>query len=419
MKYTYLYITLALLAACSGAETVPETVAEPQPQAATAAIGFKTIAIETDGGDADTRASDNTRAGNETTTATLSTINVSAWTTPSPYTTYFSQVPFVKNTVWESATPYYWPVSGGLEFLAYYPSTLINAGGHVTNYNALTGPGQDANTGTIGYQYDPVVAFATGNIKQYNFGRTPVPLTFKHALAAVEVMIQNTNTAYLIDFADIAIVGANTLCTYGIVIRASQTIGWVTTTPGCYKYYTKNSSAATNGYRTITNFTSSYYAFYNGTPLAAYVLPQAIQPATKTELTNVTSTLSGLASKHAYLAVLVRIRTSAGAYEYPYDANVAPTSLSGYSYKGFGWVAFPLPAITWQQGKKYCYRINFGKDISAQADNLGVVPAWPATGDTHFPAGAKVLGTEIQATVSVTDWDMDDEREILLNTYNY
>lgn len=437
MRPLLLILLTATTAACTSDGELLTDAEAPLPQQA--AIGFHAQSDTIDNG---------TRAINETTTSTLSTFHVSAWRTNPSVTTpaYFLCTPYSKRTYWESATPYYWPVSGGLEFLAYYPPTLFSTTNprRVVGYDTQTGPANDPLAGSIGHQYDPVVAYAAGDIRQYDFGRTPVPLNFKHLLMAIRLTLkQQTNTAYRVRYADAAIVGlrsynmssSNSDVLQEASFKTTGQMGSSTSGTRPYRFhYVRNASASPAdipaGSLGENSGAAGWLVPTNGTPINVfhdwtatqycYTVNQYITPATAAQITSATESYSSVACP--YIAILMQIRTDAGAWEFPYSANVVSKTLSGHNATGFAWVAFPMPdapAISGtRNGHLYNYTINIGSNISAAAENIGIVPGWPAppTNDTHFPAGAKVLGTAISYSVTVDSWPATDYRDFVLNS---
>lgn len=107
---------------------------------------------------------------------------------------------------WTTATPYYWPINGTVDFIAYYPTDVVPA----IEYDY---DGEDTYTytnytvGDVDLMYaDKAVRFSA-NVNTYGFDG--VPTLFHHALAKVNFEVKN---AYPAETAT----GANT--TYEIVV---------------------------------------------------------------------------------------------------------------------------------------------------------------------------------------------------------
>ena len=113
---------------------------------------------------------------------------------------------------WTTGTPYYWPLNGTVDFIAYYPYSTTVEDKHrpiiTYDYNgADTLKYKDYTVGNVDLMYaDKAVRFSA-NVNTYGFDG--VPTLFHHALAKVNFQVKN---AYPAETAT----GANT--TYEIVV---------------------------------------------------------------------------------------------------------------------------------------------------------------------------------------------------------
>lgn len=130
------------------------------------------------------------------TATVLSTIEssgfyVGAWNN-SDHSSYFADVQFTKDadaTTYHSAKKYFWPATGNLDFVAYYP----NIGGQLTHVAWNTFTLEPAST--ISSHVDYIIA-ATINQSKAN-SASGVPLAFKHLGSWIELKAYNQkgNTA--------------------------------------------------------------------------------------------------------------------------------------------------------------------------------------------------------------------------------
>lgn len=82
---------------------------------------------------------------------------------------------------WGGTTPQYWPVSGYMKFMAYYPSGIGTASGAVSSGVTITGINiKDTQTDILYTDLTNAYTCATASASN-------VPLQFKHALSLIEV----------------------------------------------------------------------------------------------------------------------------------------------------------------------------------------------------------------------------------------
>ena len=102
------------------------------------------------------------------------------------YTSAFGPVGFTyRDSYWGGTTPQYWPESGYMKFMAYYPATIGTATGTVGT--GLTIKNIDIETSQTDILYTNLTTeYACAN-------KTTVPMVFKHALSLIEVTAKVAN----------------------------------------------------------------------------------------------------------------------------------------------------------------------------------------------------------------------------------
>ena len=79
----------------------------------------------------------------------------------------------VENTggVWTTATPYYWPINGTVDFIAYYPTTVVPTIGY--NYNGGDTYSYDSYTvGDVDLMYADKAIRYSANVEAFGFTGT-------------------------------------------------------------------------------------------------------------------------------------------------------------------------------------------------------------------------------------------------------
>ena len=108
------------------------------------------------------------------------------------YTPYFSEAEFSwKSSYWGGTTSRYWPESGYLKFIAYYPSGIGTAvNGDATTNITITGVDATAQNDIL---YTDLTA------AQESAAKNPVVMAFHHALAQVQVTakVSDANMKYV------------------------------------------------------------------------------------------------------------------------------------------------------------------------------------------------------------------------------
>jgi len=100
----------------------------------------------------------------------------------SAYAHAFGPIEFEYNdTYWGGVTPQYWPVSGYMKFMAYYPAGIGTANGNVSSGVTITGINIEST------QTDILYTGLTSDYTCASASASNVALQFKHALSLIEV----------------------------------------------------------------------------------------------------------------------------------------------------------------------------------------------------------------------------------------
>ena len=253
-------------------------------------------------------------------------------------TTYFTDVEFEKPSdgiYFNSEESYYWPVSGDLHFVAYYPDmTTLGADVELSiakdamTLNNYT-PAQD-----ISQQKDIIVAKATGN-KDSN-EESGIAIEFAHQLSRIEVWADNNNESYVYSIKGVRI--ANAYPSGDLDFTNSS----IWTEKGDKVTYEVMFDSVKENVTTSLNLLESVGGFAMLVPQNTVAWEKTTDDAGETVVTD-----------GSYMAVLVQINTASGSRVYP-SVTDDPDG------DGFAWMASPME-FNWDPGYKYVYTLNFGK----------------------------------------------------------
>lgn len=336
MKKFFLFAVGALaLTACSNDETVEVNPGE--------AISFRPLVNKT------TRATDITstvlQASGFTVFATENGVNYAAGP-------YFPETPFAySNGTYTSATKYYWPSTGQLDFYAYAFNGAANQVSHIAQSVAFTVTPDNAAS----YQTDLVFANTNGKQKgdaytpsggsASTYGAAGVPLNFRHAESKVTIKLKNSNSSLKFTVANVAIgylKGTGTY-TYSGSTDNAATPNLTTNTDGAgfLKFSDWTAQSGAKSY-TQTATTTEYTSLTAATalPESFILIPQSLATATQYKSSAKDAEFEG-----AYISVQVKIQnTTSGAYIVGSDNYVT--------------AMWPLTAITWNPGYHYTYTVD-------------------------------------------------------------
>jgi len=362
-KNNLLILAVAALgfAACSSDETtaVNEKLAESN------AISFRANV----GG--------NMRAVTDVTTDNLSSFYAEAYNY-SDHSSYFAKTTFTEEGTsgnYYSATKYYWPATGNLDFIAFYPDVDAQFGHSPSAWNTFTlSPADDVST-----HNDYIVA---ATINQAKAGpSTGVPLHFKHLGAQIIVKVYNqkgTSSGNL--KATVSGWRIGYLSKSGTYTFASSTATATPITAPTIALGSQKTENVPNAYsqtvdETVINGDShdeSGEAVQIGSPII--IVPQDVIPFYASSVYGTDGYLPG-----AFIAVKLLIQDGS-------DHILANATADGI------WAAWPI-TNNWVAGTKYTYTIDLSQGGYKEKDTAGdVVEPWLAGAEIFF------------SNVDVTPW---------------
>ncbi|MDY3135126.1 MAG: fimbrillin family protein [Candidatus Egerieousia sp.] len=311
--------------------------------------------------------------------------------------TYFDNVTFKKNTVWESTPEYFWPAFP-LTFCAYNTPT-VNAEGGTTFTRTINTSEQKLfvkPNADLAKQEDLVAAYAPDEIEEHTTG-TPSSLSinFYHYLTQVIVKAKNSNSTYKVvvdgvKLANLAGDGTYTFSDNTMTATAS-----------------KVNKAESSDYE--ADFTAKELdgtekeVMTNAGNGRWYLIPQSVTAWDRgngLDENKMKNTANG-----TYLALKVIISTKDGAQIYPITGSET------------AWMAVPVPtnwtsdplgvASIFQQGKRYTIILDFFGNGGAgyvDPEDPGDLDGDPGTADNGKP----IVGKAIKFNATVRDWDVND-----------
>ncbi len=300
---------------------------------------------------------------------------------------------------WSTVTPYYWPDAGTVKFWAYEndgagTATVNSTEQKITNFTPAEA--HSSTAAMVELQKDLVVAYGEGT-KAANES-TGLQLTFKHALAQIEIKAKNDNPTRTVKVLGVQIVGVDGKATLTLPTNNTE-LAWAN----------NEEVNGSNGahYDDLGNATTAVEL--DGTPKRIMkttagnnfmLIPQQLTAWNYTEEA-ATKNFTG-----AYIAVMMQVSEN-GAPRFPTATQLAANP---HAYI-VGTVAINT---LWEAGKKYTYQLDFTNGVGNMppskhpepTPNPGVTPApgrvvpSPVTPDPGQP----ILGQPISFTVEVTDY---------------
>lgn len=324
-----------------------------------------------------------TRAEYKDDLSNLTAFSVSALTDSESPSVYFESaaVSRISDGTWKSGETHFWPETP-LTFYAYAPADLPLS---------VTGRAQLFGGYTVGAKttehIDIITAWGHGERPASAEENQPVELTFRHALAKVEVRANNTSDMR-VDILGVKICRLPSTGTLTFQNKADGIVNWAVN-PGSEKdFVIKGDRTATGALGPVTlQNTSATRTLMFGQD-AWMFLPQKLTPWT-----------GGVAADGAYIGALVQIRDAAGRLLYPDEEGK------------YGFTAVPLSA-TWEAGHSYIYTLNF----FANGGGAGMVapdcynpedhgdPDVDVNPGGNRQGGDMVVNSPLSFTVEVTDW---------------
>lgn len=278
---------------------------------------------------------------------------------------YFQDVEFTKtegSNSYTSTRKYYWPGDDReLKFTA-------------------TKVGQPA---FIGKTFAPVADWANQEDLVYSFGATGkqstsadgITLDFNHALSQIEIMAKNVNEEYVIKVVNAKIGHVGTSAAFDLNANA-------------WGELTATESYSTTEYGAKELVPNAAAISVMGAGGNAMVMPQQLTAWNLKSFKGTDPKGSG-----SYIALMVSIKTKAGACVYPTKDKVD----NGEAY---AWVAVPINTL-WEKGKKYTYTLVFGHG-AGYTDPENPTPGPGPDPDPKDPY--PVLDGEITVIVNAANW---------------
>ncbi|GAB6867483.1 fimbrillin family protein [Bacteroides acidifaciens] len=311
----------------------------------------------------------------ETTTANLDKFYVTAFNENKLNFPYFENLEFKRteaeeegeSTYFTSEDKYYYPGDGSsLTFYAYAPSatdlgTIVKTDNTNKNLTLDFSPAEE-----ISKQVDFITANATGSKNDAELG---VALKFAHRLSQIEIKGKSENTSYDFKVKGIRIGKVCSKASFDFKNGTWELSEDEDVDVAIYEKVYADDADPTE----LSAEATSFMAGDN-----AMLLPQRLEAWQPQDSDNT--------NKKAYLSVLVRVTTKAGALVYPFDGDE----------RDYAWAAIPV-GIEWAAGKKYVYTLDF-------TTGAGFVDP---TEDEN--KGESVITGEIKFTVDVEAWSESEE----------
>jgi len=385
-------LVAGLLALGLGATSCSENTAVDTPQATTGAISFRTLNDY-----AKTR-------GTEVTTGTMNQTGVkfNVWAQDAGQTAFRMngvEVEYDGATYFKSTADYFWPESGDVNFWAVYnnyvgTTTVDNTTKNITGFVPTAAHGTEPMTDL---QKDLVMAYGTGN-KAGNEA-TGMPLNFQHALSQIEFQALNNSPSYDVYIAGISIHNLDGSADVTFQAAAADKPTW-----------TNNGNAATAAveYHNLGSFPSAAVGTTAGAVTSGAAAGSNFMLIPQDITAYAAGTITG-----SFARVYIQVRDkSSGDIIYPYATNGGgPVTTSNENNVAAADV--PLPAITWEAGKKYIYTLDFSNGVGNKPftpvtpnPNPGVnpEPVVPTPSPDPTPTPTPILGQPIKFVVTVEAW---------------
>lgn len=317
----------------------------------------------------------NMRAVTDVTTGNLSSFYAEAYK-HSDNSSYFAKTTFTEDGTsgnYYSATKYYWPATGNLDFIAFYPDVDAQFGHSAWNTFTLS-PADDVST-----HNDYIVA---ATIDQAKAGpSTGVPLHFKHLGAQIIVKVYNSkgtssgNLKATVSGWRIGYLSKSGTYTFASSTATATPITAPTIASGSQKTENvPNAYSQTVGATVINgeSYDTSGEAVQIGSPII--IVPQNVIPFYASSVYGTDGYLPG-----AFIAVKLLIQDGS-------DHTLADATADGI------WAAWPI-TNNWVAGTKYTYTIDLSQGGYKEKDTAGdVVEPWLAGAEIFF------------SNVDVTPW---------------
>jgi hypothetical protein len=334
--------------------------------------------------------------GAEVTTENLKNIWVSAWTDAD---NVFTDELFVKKDGTtefhcDKDEPYYWEKNKNYTFVSFATGKADKGG--LTPTVDKTGitlndyaPDKDPAN-----HMDLLAAQATGNITDN--GTTGVPLTFEHILSQIQVKVksENEDVKYVIRGVRISNVSGTGNYTYSP--NGVNKHSWTVNTAAQY-ISDKGIDIRLDG----TDKTAKDLLAGN---LSAMLLPQNVTAWDGIVPAGPDATFAQVNGSYISLLIHIQKKAKNGQWVQVYPKEAANDTQCG-------WTAVAIPALKWENGKKYIYTLDltFGAGVvdPVQPNPDGSTVVKP--GDKDPDMGGEILGKEIYFKVDVKTWEPTEQ----------
>ena len=317
----------------------------------------------------------NMRTYADVTTANLSSFYAEAYNN-SDHSSYFGKETFTKDgDTYKSTTKHYWPATGNLDFIAFYPD-VDGQFGHSTWNTFTLRPADDVST-----HNDYVVAATIDQDKASS--TSGVPLHFKHLGAQIIVKVYNSkgttegNMKATVTGWKIGYLSKSGSYSFATSTATATAITAPTIASGSQKAENVPNAYSQNVSSTIISgdeYDTQVEAVQIGTPII--IVPQTVMPFYANSTYATGGYLPG-----AFIAVKLLIQD--GSNHTLADATVDEI-----------WAAWPI-TNNWVAGTKYTYTIDLSQGGYKEKDTAGdVVKPWLDGAEIFF------------SSVDVTSWDV-------------
>lgn len=335
--------------------------------------------------------------GAEVTTDNLKNIWVSAWKDAE---VAFESEKFVKKDGTtefhcDKDEPYYWEKDKQYTFMAFATGkddmgglnpTVGKTSITLANYT----PDKDPSK-----HMDLLAAQATGDITQN--GTTGVPLTFEHILSQIQIKVksENQDVKYVIRGVRISNVNGTGNYTY-TPASPDQKHSWTVNTAAQY--------VSDQGIDIRLDGTDKTAKDLLAGNLSAMLLPQNVTAWDGIVPAGPDATFAQVNGSYISLLIHIQKKAKNGQWVQVYPKEAANDTECG-------WTAVAIPALKWENGKKYIYTLDltFGAGVvdPVQPNPDGSTVVKP--GDKDPDMGGEILGKEIYFKVDVKTWEPTEQ----------
>ncbi|MDO4165316.1 MAG: fimbrillin family protein [Bacteroides sp.] len=250
---------------------------------------------------------------------------------------------------WSTASTYFWPESGSLDFYSISPTAYsITKGESAYTIDAFTVASEVDN------QVDLLYAVNLGETKA-NHESSAVSINFRHALSQIVFAAKNTNSNLKVEIASVSVVNVQNGGTYTYPTAATTTQldadnGSTSAVSGSQGSWTLSDDktnfavALSSAVSLAGSSTATATALTSSTSKALFLLPQT---QSAWDVTNDAKNEKG----YSYFLISCKIWNVSGTTE---------TLIWSDGNGGYADVAIPV-AIAWNEGYKYTYTFIFGQ----------------------------------------------------------